>query len=206
MPIQNNQVLLTVMILSIPSRIEKYLIPLMNKLQKQTENYPEVEILCLVDNKSMSIGEKRQAILNSARGKWVGFMDDDDDISDDYISSLIDSMKNNPADVITFNQHCTVNGHEFIVNFSMNNPNERYMYGMTYVRRPPFHICYWKSEIAKQANFEQSSYGEDYAWCLKMYPLVKTETHIDKYLHLYKYDDRTSESIQYANPQLKLTV
>ena len=206
MPIQNDQVLLTVMILSIPSRIEKYLIPLMNKLQKQTENYSEVEILCLVDNKSMSIGEKRQAILNSARGKWVGFMDDDDDISDDYISSLVDSMKNNPADVITFDQHCVVNGNEFTVNFSMSNPNERYVYGMKHIRRPPFHICYWKSEIAKQAIFEQSSYGEDYAWCLKMYPLVKTETHIDKYLHLYRYDDRTSESIQYANPQLKLTV
>jgi glycosyltransferase involved in cell wall biosynthesis len=187
------------MILSIPSRIEKYLIPLMNKLENQALNYPQVEILCLIDNKSMTIGEKRQAILNSSRGKWVGFMDDDDDIADDYISCLVNAMKTTPSDVITFDQHCVVNGDEFTVNFSMKNPNDRYVYGMKHIRRPPFHICYWKSEIAKQAKFEESSYGEDYAWCLKMYPFIKSETHIDKYLHLYKYDDRTSESIQYAN-------
>jgi glycosyltransferase involved in cell wall biosynthesis len=199
MPVSREKILLSIMILSIPSRIEQYLVPLYNKLLKQCNNIDSVEILCLIDNKSMSIGEKRQAILNSARGKWVGFMDDDDDVSDDYISSLVDSAKNNPADVITFDQHCIVNGNEFTVNFSMSNPNERYVYGMKHVRRPPFHICYWRSEIAKQSKFEQSSYGEDYAWCLGMYPLIKSETHIDKYLHLYKYDDRTSESIQYAN-------
>ena len=97
MPIQSDHVLLTVMILSIPSRIEKYLIPLLNKLQTQSQNYPEVEILCLVDNKSMSIGEKRQAILNSARGKWVGFMDDDDDINGDRDNDDGDGDDNNFA-------------------------------------------------------------------------------------------------------------
>lgn len=197
MPIQNDQVLLSVMILSIPSRLEKYLIPLMNKLETQAKNYPEVEILCLVDNKSMTIGEKRQALLNSARGKWVGFMDDDDDISDEYIGSLVSAMKTKPADVITFDQHCIVNENEFTVNFSMSNPNEKYVYGMKHVRRPPFHICYWRNEIAKQSKFEESSYGEDYAWCLKMYPLVKNETHIDKHLHLYRYSDAISESIEF---------
>jgi len=34
---------------------------------------------------------------------------------------------------------------------------------------------------------------------MEMYPKVRSETHIDKVLHYYKYDDRTSESIQYAN-------
>lgn len=196
MPTKKEDVLMSIMILSIPSRLEK-LISLYDKLEKQSTDYPEVEILCLVDNKSMSIGEKRQCVLDSARGQWVGFMDDDDDISDDYVSSLVEAMKNNPADVITFDQHCIVNGHEFTVNFSMNNPNERYMYGMKHVKRPPFHMCFWKSEIAKNAKFEDSSYGEDYAWCLNMYPQVKSETHINKYLHLYRYDDRTSESIQF---------
>lgn len=196
MPTKEEDVLMSIMILSIPSRLEK-LISLYEKLEKQCDNYPEVEILCLVDNKSMKIGEKRQHVLNTARGKWVGFMDDDDNVSDDYISSLVEAMKNNPADVITFDQHCIVNGHEFTVNFSMNNPNERYMYGMKHVKRPPFHMCFWKSDIAKKAKFEDSSYGEDYAWCLEMYPHIKTETHIDKYLHLYRYDDRTSESIQF---------
>lgn len=198
MHIPKENVLFTVMILSVPSRIQKHLLPLYEKLLKQSEQYSDVEILCLVDNKKMSIGEKRQSILNIARGKWVAFMDDDDDVTDDYIKSIHDAIRNNEnSDVITFDQHCIVNGNEFIVNFSMENPLDRYIPGMKYVRRPPFHMCFWKGDIAKNTKFENSSYGEDYAWCLKMYPQVKTETHIDKILHLYRYSDSLSESIQY---------
>ena len=200
MPTPKDQVLFSVMILSIPNRIEKYLMPLYDKMLKQTEGHPEVEILCLIDNKCMTIGEKRQAILNSARGKWVGFMDDDDDISDDYIESLAKAMNENAADVITFDQHCSVNGKEFSVNFGMRNPHEPYIpgAGTLHIRRPPYHMCFWKNDIAKNAKFKASSYGEDIAWCMEMYPKVRSETHIDKTLHYYKYDDITSESIQYA--------
>jgi len=204
MPVSREKILLSIMILSIPSRIEQYLVPLYNKLLKQSNNIDSVEILCLIDNKSMSIGEKRQAILNSARGKWVGFIDDDDDISDDYIKSLLEAVILHPdGDVFTFNQHCVVNGSEFVVNFSMNNPNERYIPGMQVVRRPPFHMCFWKSDIAKNTDFQDSSYGEDYNWCVKMYPKIQKEVHIPKYLHYYRYDDRISESIQYFKKEIQ---
>lgn len=201
MPTPQDQVLFSVMILSVPNRVDKYLMPLYNKMLKQAEGHPEVEILCLIDNKSMTIGEKRQAMLNSARGKWVGFMDDDDGISDNYIESLVEAMTNHPADVITFDQHCSVNGEEFMVNFSMSNPHQAWVprSGIKKILRPPYHMCFWKSEIAKEAKFKPSSYGEDLAWCMEMYPKIKTETHIDRVLHHYLFDDRTSESIQYAN-------
>jgi hypothetical protein len=124
-------------------------------------------------------------------------MDDDDDVTDDYVKTIVNAITQQPADVITFDQHCIVNGQEFTVNFDMNNPNERYIPGMTHVKRPPFHMCFWRAEIAKQAKMESSSYGEDFAWCSLMYPKIQSETHIDKILHLYRYNDRTSESIQY---------
>ena len=197
MHILKENVLCTIMILSIPSRIQKHLIPLYEKLLKQAESYPEVEILCLIDNKKMSIGEKRQSLIDIARGKWVAFMDDDDDVTDDYMETIVNTIKKEPADVITFDQHCIVNGREFTVNFDMNNPNERYIPGMTHIKRPPFHMCFWRAEIAKQAKMESSSYGEDFAWCSLMYPKIQSEAHIDKILHLYRYNDRTSESIQF---------
>ena len=200
MPTPKEEILYSILILSIPSRIEKYLMPLYTKMLKQAEGHPEVEILCLVDNKSMTIGEKRQSLLDCARGKWIGFMDDDDGISDNYIESLSEAMKNHPADVITFDQHCSVNGKEFSVNFRMSNPHDPYIpgSGTLHIRRPPYHMCFWRSEIAKKAKFKPSSYGEDFAWCMEMYPEIKTETHIDRVLHYYMFDDRTSESIQYA--------
>ena len=201
MPTPKDQVLFSVLILSIPTRVERFLMPLYNKMLRQAEGHPEVEILCLIDNKSMTIGEKRQALLNSARGKWIGFMDDDDGISDDYIKSLSYAMKSNPADVITFDQHCSVNGEEFMVNFSINNPHQPWIpgSGTKKILRPPYHMCFWRSEIAKSSAFKPSSYGEDLAWCMGMYPKVQSETHLDKVLHYYQYSDSTSESIQYAN-------
>ena len=201
MPTPKDQVLFTVMILSIPTRIERYLMPLYTRMLEQAEDHTDIEILCLIDNKSMTIGEKRQALLDSARGKWVGFMDDDDGISDDYIKNLHEAMTQHPADVITFDQHCSVNGKEFSVNFRMGNPHDPYIpgAGTLHLKRPPYHMCFWRSEIAKSAKFKPSSYGEDLAWCMEMYPKIRSETHIDKVLHYYNYDDRTSESIQYAN-------
>lgn len=199
MPTDKKDVLFTVMILSIPSRIEKYYLPLHAHLEKQIKD-GSVEVLTLIDNKSMTIGEKRQALLNAARGKWMGFLDDDDIVSDDYIMSLTKAMLESPADVITFDQHCSVNGEEFKVNFKTGNPHEPFVpgSGIHLIRRPPYHMCFWRSKIAKNIPFRPSSYGEDLDWIMRMLPYVTSETHLDKVLHYYRYSDATSESIQYA--------
>ena len=202
MPTPSNQILLSVLILSIPSRLEKCLIPTYNRLLQQIGDETCVEVLTFVDNKSMSIGEKRQALLQSARGKWVAFLDDDDAVAEDYISTLIETLRNKPADVVTFEQHCTVNGKEFKVDFRMGNPHEGLKQNadgsLGDIKRPPYHMCVWAAKIAKNVPFRAVSYGEDIDWCSRMYPFVTSETHLDKVLHYYQYDDRTSESIQYA--------
>ena len=177
MPTERNSALFSILILSIPSRLENNLMPLYKRLLSQTEAHDagnEVEILCLVDNKSMTIGEKRQSLLDAARGRWIGFLDDDDDVSDDYIESLIKAMKETPADVITFDQHCSVNGKEFMVNFKMGNPHEPYIAsaGTLHLRRPPYHMCFWHRKIAKNIRFPSTSYGEDIAWCSAMYRFI----------------------------------
>ena len=54
-----------------------------------------MEIIGLFDNKKRSVGEKRQDLLNLAKGQYLVFIDDDDRISDDYISSIIQAMNEN---------------------------------------------------------------------------------------------------------------
>ena len=202
MPTPPNEILLSVLILSIPSRLEKCLIPTYNRLLNQIGNETCVEVLTLVDNKSMSIGEKRQALIQSSRGKWIAFLDDDDAVSEDYIATLIETLRTKPSDVITFEQHCSVNGKEFKVDFRMGNPHEGLKNNpdgsLGDIKRPPYHMCVWAAKIAKNIPFRAVSYGEDIDWCSRMYPFVRSETHLDKVLHYYQYDDRTSESIQYA--------
>lgn len=199
MPVAKDEVTMSILMLTIPNRADDMLL-LYEHLLRQVKDRKEVEILCLMDNKSMSIGEKRQSLLDMARGKWIGFLDDDDWVSDDYIDSLLGAMRDNPADVITFDQQCSVNGHEFKVNFGWKNPHEAYDAAAKpeLLRRPPYHMCMWRSKLAKNFKIRNTMYGEDIAWVSAMLPFVQSETHLDKVLHYYLYSDTTSESIRHA--------
>jgi hypothetical protein len=199
--------LFSILILSVPNRLGNLLIPLYDKLLKQMGESKDVEILCLVDNKMMSIGEKRQKLLTIARGKWVGFLDDDDDIADSYIGDLRAAMTLTPADVITFNQHCTINGDEFRVFFDIANGHDPVCRGpdgnFKDLRRFPYHMCFWRADVAKTVPFKDCSYGEDFDWCLRMMQsgMIRTQTKINKILHYYRFEDGKSESLKARNEQ-----
>tara|TARA_R110002012_G_scaffold104995_3_gene245744 strand:- start:83 stop:733 length:651 start_codon:yes stop_codon:yes gene_type:complete len=203
---EKNNIKFTVMVLSIPSRLQK-LQNLYAKLEKQIGDRKDVEVLCLVDNKSLTIGQKRNIVLNAARGNYVACLDDDDMISDDYIQTICDHIDGGDYfDVLAFNQHCTINGEEvmvyFDINHKQNDPLVRDENGK-YVdmRRPPWHMCVWRKEIADKAEFRDTSWGEDWDWVSQMYPYVKVQLKIDNVLHYYQYSDDESESIQYRNDE-----
>ena len=87
MPKDPSQIKLSILILSIPSRLEQYEI-LQNKLLDQIGDREDVEVLSFIDNKSLHIYEKRNVLLQAARGSHLCWLDDDDDIADNYISRL----------------------------------------------------------------------------------------------------------------------
>lgn len=172
-------------------------------LQKQAEGQP-VEILTLIDNKAMTIGQKRNMLLSCARGKYLAFLDDDDMVSEDYISQILFAIRaapNHGVDVIAFRQHCTVNGKTFHVDFGLGNSFEPVISddngNYKDIKRPPYHMCAWRSIIAKNTPFPDISYGEDAAWISQMIQRCKSQWKTDKILHYYRYDDKTSESIQF---------
>lgn len=77
---------LSILILSIPSRLSNFLPTLLQNLLKQAEPFKnQVEILTLIDNKVRSIGKKRQNLIDIAEGEYIAFIDDDDRVSDNYI-------------------------------------------------------------------------------------------------------------------------
>lgn len=190
---------LSILICGVSSRIiNGQLGKLLTKLEKNFKDY--VEILYLLDNKRMTIGEKRNKLLNMSSGDYLCFIDDDDDVSESFVDEILKAIEQN-ADVITFRQHCIVNGKEFEVEFGLGNPNEPLTYNsdgsIKNLRRKPYHMCAWKSAIAKNTPFENISYGEDLMWITKLSQRARSEHHIPKILHYYRYSDNTSESNQY---------
>ena len=205
MPVPADDILISILILSIPSRTES-VTALMKKLEGQLGNRRSVEILVLTDNRSQSISEKRNVLLRAARGQFVCFMDDDDGIANDYIDQLLTAVKENPSvDCVSFNQFCSLDGEPMNVEFGIGNPHGqlwRTQEGMLGdIKRPPYHMCLWRREIAQSEEFRPmygangQSYGEDFDWLVRLYPKVQTEHHIDSPLHMYVYNSKTTTSL-----------
>lgn len=205
MPVPSNEIDLTVMILSIPSRIENA-ISLMKKLEGQLGNRRSVEILVFTDNRSQSISEKRNVLLKAARGRFVCFLDDDDGVANNYIDLLLKAIKENPSvDCISFDQFCSLDGEPMNVSFGIGNPhgqlwrNEEGLLGD--IKRPPYHMCLFRREIAQSEEFRPmfaangQSYGEDFDWLIRLYPKIQTEHHINEPLHMYVYNSKTTTSL-----------
>jgi glycosyltransferase involved in cell wall biosynthesis len=179
----------------------------MKQLQEQADATGQgkaVEILVLLDNKSKSIAEKRNDLLQAARGKYIAFLDDDDAVSKDYMSAILQAIDANDVDCITFNQWCTINGEPMDVEFGIGNPHGQLWRDedgfLGDIKRPPYHMCVWRREIAQSEVFN-SVYGangqssEDIDWLMRLYPKVQTEHHISDALHGYIYSSQTTESL-----------
>lgn len=198
---QNNPKL-SILIPSIPSRFEK-MQNLYNRLLIECKNLP-IEILCLVDNKKRSIGEKRDDLVQLAKGEYLTILDDDDDFFDGfYASKIIEAIKEK-KDVITFEQLCSLDGKSFIVDFDLfhkeNEPAEIDEFGEYIdIKRLPFHCCVWKTSIAQSERFANVGYGEDWDWCKRLIPKCKTQTKIDFILHRYIFNSQTTEAPTESN-------
>ena len=189
---------LTIAIPSIPSRIRMGLQPMMSRLQTQIGNRDDVEILSILDNKSMTIGRKRQALFQLAQGKYACIIDDDDDFSDDFVPSILSVIdsKQNP-DVITYEQECDLDGRKVFVIPSISHIEET---GIVWdqqtnrevIKRKPWHWCCWRASIAKECFFYDTTTAEDGLFADMAKARSKTEVHISK--PLVKYIYRQSQS------------
>ena len=200
MPKNKDDIKLSILILSIPSRFD-IVRPLIDKLMKQIGEREDVEILSW---------EKRNELMRIARGSHITWLDDDDDVSDEYVSKLTETIESTPnVDVISFNQMCYLNGMEARVFAKMGNPhedvrpdpNDPTKYGDTL--RPPYHWCCWKTSLAASEPFRASfSHGdrgqstEDIDWLTRLYPKVEESLYLQgHYLHIYKWSTETTESV-----------
>jgi len=175
---------LSILTPTIPSRKEQ-LSKLSEKIAKQSNDLA-VEHLSFADNRTRTIGAKRQALLDIARGEYIAFVDDDDDIEPDYVSEILLAIQQGP-DVITFKQNSYYNGAFSKVVFGLNNRDEPFQpNGITL--RAPWHVCVWKRELVKTCQFGESNYGEDIIWSRQARARIKTSLHIDKTLCTYRHD------------------
>lgn len=146
----------------------------------------EVEILTEIDNREITTGAKRNILLQRAAGKYVVFVDDDDSVSENYVSEILEAAKSDP-DAIVFNGWITTNG-ENKRRFKLSKDYPYTTKDNIYYRYPN-HIVPIRATIAKKFRFPDKTYGEDFSWATKIHnsKLIKTEVKIEKELYYYLY-------------------
>lgn len=183
---------LSILIPTTPNR-RALLDKLKEELYRQIDN-KEVEIIELEDNFEMSIGEKRNKLVEMATGEYVVFIDSDDWVSEDYIDEMLKGISYNP-DVIGI--HCFLdsdNPRPFV--HSLQYDTWKKIAGVE--TKPPSHLTPIKKSIAIQVPFIHKNYMEDttFAKDLMKSKLLKTEWISDKVLYFYRYDVEKSDSVK----------
>lgn len=156
------------------------------ELSRQAEGRP-VELVVACDAKQISIGKKRQNLLEAATGEYVAFIDDDDWIAEDYVERVLKALATNP-DCVGFLILCTHNG---------KNPQKaiasmRYRVwgenqdGYTYTRSI-YHKTPHLRSLALKVGFRDLRYGEDRFYSQGLMNMVNSEAFIPETMYFYRF-------------------
>lgn len=193
--------ILSILVCSVTTRFNNFLPNIIKKLHKQAEMFEGVEIICLLDNKTIMLGDKRNELVKLSCGKYVVFVDDDDDISDDYIEKLFFATDSN-VDIINFTVSVSLNGGEYkpcLYNMDYENDyNETNTEGqIVSYRRLPNHIMCVKRELAIDTIYPSIIRGEDAGYSKSLKPKLKSQLILNDTLYYYNFNQETTETQKY---------
>jgi len=157
----------------------------------------QVELIALCDNKQMSIGRKRQQLLNMAKGEWIVFFDDDDDPNENYVQMILDKISPQ-YDCMGIKVKMTTNGvNEQTCLHRFGRPWAENKEGYDYIR-PIIHFNPVRRELALKAGFKDLRYGEDKDYSDRLNKIVKKEVFIDEWLFHYRYSNKMPHNLKYG--------
>jgi len=155
----------SILIPTIPGR-EESLQKLLGEIHNLRKIHcPELKIQFLIffDNREQSVGVKRQSLLNKAVGKYVSFVDDDDNLTPAYFEDALACIKGN--------YHvCRLRGliKPYTFTHSIKIPYTGMMAVGDVFVRPPNHLNIIMTDVAKFVKFDDLRNGEDFDWSIKM--------------------------------------
>ena len=174
---------------------------LVHRLTKQLDKYDDIEFLMLTDNATMRLGEKRNLLLSLARGQYVNFVDDDDEVSDDYVATiypLLDGVDYIGFEVAHFDKGVRTKPVRHSLEYKGWSEDESGFY------RNISHLNPIRTVIAKQFEF-YGAFGEDADWGKRVFEsgLVHTQHFINCEMYYYYADVNKSAAYKYRDKENK---
>lgn len=175
----------SVLICTIQTRFNMF-IDLWNSINKLKQG-STLAIEVLHDGRgNVNIGEKRNALLNRASGKYCCFVDDDDKITEDYFKVIEESELK--YDCVSLNG----------MMYTDEKKDKPFYHSLKYDKwfsddkgyyRNPNHLNPMRTEIARNIRFPGLNMGEDADFSSRLLKsgLLKTEYSHDKLQYLYMF-------------------
>ena len=192
---------LSILVITVPSRIDFFYPRIMKQILSQAQKYSDVEVIAFFDNKKRTTGAKRQCALNLAQGEFLTFIDDDDRISDHYVDYIMSALSQHPdTDTVVFNCICCVNNGpvkklcKYGVEFEYGDINDG-----TEWRGLPAHTMVWRSTLAKSHTFSDMQNGEDYDWVKRAVGGIKKQVRVDEVLYYYDANYTTTSETSFLS-------
>jgi hypothetical protein len=189
------EITLSILICSVETeeRQEK-LKKLIYELHRQiSKNYAEeiVEIIVDTDNMNKSVGKKRNDLIEKSQGEFICFIDDDDFVSENYLSIILHHL-NSGIDILLIGIDHIKNGvNEIKILPSLYIDN--LITNEAVFRTNHFHLCPHKKSIAKNVLFECINFAEDMLYSQNMVKHINNSFII--YEPIYIYFDNLEKSL-----------
>jgi glycosyltransferase involved in cell wall biosynthesis len=153
--------------------------------------FSKVEIHFLRDSGEKSVGAKRQQLLEWATGDYIAFVDDDDMVPDDYVSKILDAIKEHDMLFGVEPDCCSLSGELHWLSNGTTEPFEHSIKHQKWEKkdgvylRYPNHLNAVRRDLALEVGFKDMGHGEDRDYSDRLKPLLKTEAPIDGVIYHY---------------------
>lgn len=186
---------LSVLIPSLYKR-EEMLLNLLSNLYNQIAElraWLKVEVIVLQDNKEITTGMKRNRLLNLAKGEYIVFIDDDDEVYNNYLKRILGALETGLDCVGTSGHYSIDGGHKMTWKLSMAYHDYDGHDGILYRRAN--HLTPVKRNLALAAMFPDKSNAEDKEYSERLSKFLKSEIVIDEPIYHYKYQSYNKEYV-----------
>lgn len=160
-------------------------------LEPQVNRYEgDIQVIIYWNNFEKPISVVRQTLLDSARGEYISFIDDDDEVPPYYCQEIYKRLDG--VDYIGFKMQFFKDGVlQKPVIHSLENAGW-FEDDSGFYRRATF-LNPVRRDLASQCRFDVGTYAEgvaeDIAWADQLSPLLKTEHFIDRDMYMYHQKD-----------------